>query len=187
MLGVVVSDHSKPVRGRVLFPATARSSVARNPKVSRKKSQDRRPKTPTAGGRPRRGRPKLCIFCRDHVTWVDYKDVALLGRFVNDRGRIKARGGTGTCAQHNETWRPRSRLPASWRCCRTLSEGRQPNRGVLVAAIAGETVLRQEAGTPRGLKCPVPHPRPPQSSTKKKSEFQVKWTDPLPVPSNAAP
>jgi small subunit ribosomal protein S18 len=31
---------------------------------------------------------------------VDYKDVFLLRRFVNDRGRIKARGATGTCAQH---------------------------------------------------------------------------------------
>jgi ribosomal protein S18 len=31
---------------------------------------------------------------------VDYKDVALLRRFISERGRIKARGATGTCAQH---------------------------------------------------------------------------------------
>jgi small subunit ribosomal protein S18 len=74
--------------------------VARNSKVTKKKSQDRRPKPTAAGGRPRRGRPKVCIFCAGHATWVDYKDVALLKRFLNDRGRIRARGGTGTCAQH---------------------------------------------------------------------------------------
>lgn len=74
--------------------------MARNPKVSKKSSQDRRPKTNAAGGRPRRGRPKVCVFCREHATWVDYKDITLLRRFMNDRGRIKSRGATGTCAQH---------------------------------------------------------------------------------------
>lgn len=73
--------------------------MPRNPKVG-KKSQDRRPKASAPGGRPRRGRPKVCIFCSEHATWVDYKDVNLLRRFINDRGRIKARGATGTCAQH---------------------------------------------------------------------------------------
>jgi ribosomal protein S18 len=74
--------------------------VGRNPKAGTKKGQDRRPKPGAAGGRPRRGRPKICVFCSQHATWVDYKDVGLLGRFMNDRGRIKARGATGTCAQH---------------------------------------------------------------------------------------
>ena len=75
--------------------------MARNPKTTNKKSQEHRPKPGSGGGRPRRqGRPKVCIFCSEHATWVDYKDVALLTRFINDRGRIKARGGTGNCAQH---------------------------------------------------------------------------------------
>lgn len=75
--------------------------MARNPKVTKKKSPDRRPKAAAAGGgRPRRGRPKVCLFCRGHANWVDYKDVGLLKRFINDRGRIRARGATGTCAQH---------------------------------------------------------------------------------------
>jgi small subunit ribosomal protein S18 len=51
-------------------------------------------------GRVRRGRPKFCQFCADRVEWVDYKDTVVLRRFMNDRGRIKARGATGTCAQH---------------------------------------------------------------------------------------
>lgn len=74
--------------------------MARNSKVGTKKSQDRRPKPGPGGNRPRRGRPKVCIFCAEHATWVDYKDIGVLKRFMNDRGRIRARGATGTCAQH---------------------------------------------------------------------------------------
>ena len=51
-------------------------------------------------GRVRRGRPKVCMFCAQKVTWVDYKDTNLLRRFITDRGKIKARTNTGTCAQH---------------------------------------------------------------------------------------
>jgi small subunit ribosomal protein S18 len=40
------------------------------------------------------------VFCRDRVTHVDFKDVALLRRFISDRGKIRARRVTGTCVQH---------------------------------------------------------------------------------------
>jgi ribosomal protein S18 len=40
------------------------------------------------------------MFCRDRVTHVDFKDVALLRRFISDRGKIRARRVTGTCSQH---------------------------------------------------------------------------------------
>jgi small subunit ribosomal protein S18 len=68
--------------------------MARKAKVQKKR------KPAEVKGRVRRGRPKVCMFCAEHAEWVDYKDVALLRRFINDRGRIKARGATGTCAQH---------------------------------------------------------------------------------------
>jgi small subunit ribosomal protein S18 len=42
----------------------------------------------------------VCLLCRQQAVWVDYKDLNLLRRFINDRGRIRARGATGTCAQH---------------------------------------------------------------------------------------
>jgi small subunit ribosomal protein S18 len=45
-------------------------------------------------------RRKVCVFCRDRVDYVDYKDVQLLRRFVSDRGKIRARRVTGTCTQH---------------------------------------------------------------------------------------
>jgi small subunit ribosomal protein S18 len=51
-------------------------------------------------GFPRRGRPKVCFFCKEKVGYVDYKDTALLRRFVSDRGKIRARRVTGTCQRH---------------------------------------------------------------------------------------
>ncbi len=51
-------------------------------------------------GRVRRGRPKVCIFCTEHIAYVDYKDMNLLRRFMSDRGKIKSRANTGTCSQH---------------------------------------------------------------------------------------
>lgn len=43
---------------------------------------------------------KVCIFCKDNVSYVDYKDVTLLRKFVSDRGKIRARRVTGNCTQH---------------------------------------------------------------------------------------
>src|SRR5215467_5928619 len=59
-----------------------------------------RTKATDAKSRVRRGRPKVCMFCAQKIDWVDYKDTNLLRRFITDRGKIKARTNTGTCAQH---------------------------------------------------------------------------------------
>jgi small subunit ribosomal protein S18 len=59
-----------------------------------------RTKPNDAKGRVRRGRPKVCIFCTEHIDWVDYKDTNVLRRFMSDRGKIKSRANTGTCSQH---------------------------------------------------------------------------------------
>ena len=48
----------------------------------------------------RRGKKKVCIFCKEHIEWVDYKDVNVLRRFMSDRGKIRARRVSGNCAQH---------------------------------------------------------------------------------------
>jgi ribosomal protein S18 len=40
------------------------------------------------------------VFCAEHIPWVDYKDTNLLKRLMSDRGKIKSRANTGTCAQH---------------------------------------------------------------------------------------
>jgi small subunit ribosomal protein S18 len=55
------------------------------------------------GGGSRRERPvkpKPCIFHKDNITYVDYKDYNMLRRFVSDRGKIRARRVTGLCPQH---------------------------------------------------------------------------------------
>jgi small subunit ribosomal protein S18 len=43
---------------------------------------------------------KVCVFCKEGVTWIDYKDVNLLRKFMSDRGKIRARRVTGNCSQH---------------------------------------------------------------------------------------
>jgi small subunit ribosomal protein S18 len=43
---------------------------------------------------------KVCIFCKEKIDYVDYKDLGLLRKFVSDRGKIRARRVTGNCAQH---------------------------------------------------------------------------------------
>lgn len=54
-------------------------------------------------GGSRRERPvksKPCVFHKEHITYVDYKDYNMLRRFVSDRGKIRARRVTGLCPQH---------------------------------------------------------------------------------------
>ena len=49
--------------------------------------------------RPRKRR-KVCQFCVDKVTYIDYKDTAKLKRFLSERSKILPRRTTGTCAIH---------------------------------------------------------------------------------------
>jgi small subunit ribosomal protein S18 len=48
----------------------------------------------------RRTKKKVCIFCKDRIEFVDYKEVNLLRKFMSDRGKIRARRVSGNCAQH---------------------------------------------------------------------------------------
>ena len=43
---------------------------------------------------------KPCAFCRDKVTYIDYKDINLLRKYISDRGKIRSRRVTGACTQH---------------------------------------------------------------------------------------
>jgi small subunit ribosomal protein S18 len=43
---------------------------------------------------------KVCFFCRDKVTYIDYKDPALLKPYISDRGKITPRRKSGACAKH---------------------------------------------------------------------------------------
>ena len=45
-------------------------------------------------------RKKVCVFCQEKVTEIDYKDVNRLKKFVAESGKIMPRRMTGTCAKH---------------------------------------------------------------------------------------
>ena len=64
------------------------------------RKQRSRPRPTDSKSRIRRGRPKVCMLCKDRVVHVDYKDTSLLRRFMSERGKIKSRSSTGTCTQH---------------------------------------------------------------------------------------
>ena len=43
---------------------------------------------------------KVCAFCADGVTCIDYKDTARLRRFITEKGKILPARQTSTCAKH---------------------------------------------------------------------------------------
>ena len=43
---------------------------------------------------------KVCLFCRDKIETIDYKDAALLRPYISDRGKIAPRRKSGACARH---------------------------------------------------------------------------------------
>ncbi|MGI6610229.1 MAG: 30S ribosomal protein S18 [Limnochordia bacterium] len=47
-----------------------------------------------------RKRRKVCSFCVDKVTAIDYKEVGRLRRFLTERGKILPRRISGNCAGH---------------------------------------------------------------------------------------
>ena len=71
--------------------------------------------------RPRRNysqsynRKKVCQFCVDKISYIDYKDVNRLRRYINERARIEPRRSTGTCAKHQR------RLSMAIKRARTLA------------------------------------------------------------------
>lgn len=67
-------------------------------------SGDHRAERPDRPSRPPRryggSRRKVCRFCVDHATGVDYKDVGRLRMYISERGKIEPRRKTGTCMKH---------------------------------------------------------------------------------------
>jgi small subunit ribosomal protein S18 len=53
-----------------------------------------------SGGRRFIPKRKVCSFCVAHVETIEYKDPAMLRRYISDRGKIEPRRRTGTCAKH---------------------------------------------------------------------------------------
>ena len=51
----------------------------------------------------RRPRRKVCGFCIDKTTYIDYKNATKLKRYTSERGKIEPRRKTGTCAKHQRS------------------------------------------------------------------------------------
>ena len=95
--------------------------------------RERRRSPKDSGRRP--AKKKVCIFCSDHIEWVDYKDVNVLRRFMSDRGKIRARRVSGNCAQHQrdvavaiKTARELALLPYTQRTVAERGGGRRGGR-----------------------------------------------------------
>ncbi len=50
--------------------------------------------------RERSRRRKICRFCENKISIIDFKDDRFLRRFVNERGKIIPRRISGNCARH---------------------------------------------------------------------------------------
>ena len=48
----------------------------------------------------RKPKKKVNPLDKEGITYIDYKDTALLRKFISDRGKIRARRVTGNCVQH---------------------------------------------------------------------------------------
>ncbi len=84
----------------------------------------------------RRIKKKVCMFCKEHATTIDYKDVNVLRKFMSDRGKIRARRVSGNCQQHQrdvataiKVARELALLPYTQRTTSERPGGRGPGRG----------------------------------------------------------
>ncbi len=64
----------------------------------------RRTRRPSGGPGRRFGRRvRRCAFCADKNLEIDYKQPDILWRYLTDRGKIRPRRQTGTCARHQRS------------------------------------------------------------------------------------
>jgi small subunit ribosomal protein S18 len=100
-----------------------------------RKAKATRERTPKGKDSGKKFKKKVCVFCQNKVTYVDYKDVNLLRRYMSDRAKIRARRVSGNCAQHQrdvavaiKTAREVALLPYTVRVTSSRGGGR-PGRG----------------------------------------------------------
>jgi small subunit ribosomal protein S18 len=122
-------------------------------------ARDRRSPKSAAADRRRPQKKKVSILNTESITWVDYKDVNLLRRFMSERAKIRARRVTGNSAQQQRAVarairvaREMALLPYSVRQVTQRKGGRRDR---------GERELREES-LPRPYEAgEAPLPTPP--------------------------
>jgi len=64
--------------------------------ATKPKRRDKRSK----GGPFGNARRRYCYFCKEKIEEVDYKNHAVLKRFISEKGKIRSRRITGACRRH---------------------------------------------------------------------------------------
>src|SRR3954465_2789882 len=108
----------------------------------------------------RKPKKRVSILDSEQITYVDYKDVNLLRRFMSERAKIRARRVTGNDAQQQRAVarairiaREMALLPYSVRQVTHRSKGKRGDRdgGVLRDLIPRESRAEMDEGMDRGL------------------------------------
>ena len=104
--------------------------------MGRKGKSSVRERAPKGKDSGKKFKKKVCVFCAQGATYVDYKDVNLLRRYMSDRAKIRARRVSGNCAQHQrdvavaiKTARELALLPYTVRVTSSRGGGRPGGRG----------------------------------------------------------
>lgn len=89
----------QPVQQESVASVAGESSSAANENAGAPKQEARFERKPQRPGNNRR-KKKVCIFCEDKISYIDYKDTVRLRKFISERGKILPRRISGTCAKH---------------------------------------------------------------------------------------
>ena len=80
-----------------------------------------------------RSRRKVCYFKKNHIKYIDYKDVETLSKFISPDGKITPRSMTGTSAKYQRQG-----------CSPKSSKRQKPNR----LSLTGSLFASQTDATP---------------------------------------
>ncbi len=81
-------------------PETEATDADSDEQPERESGRAERGAAAAEGRRRQFRRRRVCAFCVDGVSEIDYKDPMKFRRYISDRARIEPRRKTGTCAKH---------------------------------------------------------------------------------------
>lgn len=81
------------------------------------KMERKAPQSEDKSGRSKFKKPKrkVCTFCVDKTTEIDYKDVNKLKKYTTEKGKIVPRRQSGLCAKHQRE------LTTAIKCARCMA------------------------------------------------------------------
>lgn len=123
------------------------------PRINNPKPPKRAPKD-----NGRRVKKKPCAFCQHGVTFVDYKDLPQLRKYISDRGKIRGRRVSGNCQQHQ----------------RDITDAIKTARELALLPYTQRTVTERRSGGGRGGRDDRRGPRPDRDET---AEVETDVTD----------